>query len=605
MFIITVTERGEESETLRFDLPEVSIGRVRGNDVILPKGSVSKRHAKLVERDGRPVVIDLRSTNGTIVNSRKIAAPQTLRDGDRVVIGDYVLEVELGSAADVPHGDPAGFASTAANALTPPPAEPEATGAAFAVTHLGGDDEGTDNLAGAAARAVAGVANVSTSLTSTSPGTGLTRQTLATRVPLMLTRDPAAAAPTAPRRLPSLVTEEGFRELHAKAVATILEAADPGALPAVYPPSPSDLARVERLVQNCAPPAEPGSLGASADFAALLVQELAGLGPLETYLDDPSITEIFVNRHDHISVTRGGVRQIAPLAFGHPETLAAAARRVAGGANLTDPLGGAVRLPDGTRFELVLPPATAANPVIAITRATAAGANDLVASGAVTEPILSALRTAARHGGGVIVSATHRADATAFIEAVLAPIANELRIAAVEASHALRFDGPTVIRLQNVPGAEPSALLRAATLSPDVIVIDPFGGPMVGEWLLDVSAAGAAVFASFAARTPTDALSRLVGSAASATGLDADIVRRQIANAVDVLVQLGRSGGRPVVREVIDVSGVERDQLQTHAVFTSKLGAGGLEFSATGHVPRLFSELSAGGVEFDTSVFNA
>ena len=75
MFSIIITEKGGEQRRMEFDKPEVTIGRVQGNDIVLPKGNVSKRHARIVLKDGKFIIVDLKSTNGTYVNGRKITSP--------------------------------------------------------------------------------------------------------------------------------------------------------------------------------------------------------------------------------------------------------------------------------------------------------------------------------------------------------------------------------------------------------------------------------------------------------------------------------------------------------------------------------------------------
>ena len=94
MFSITVTEKGGEQRRLDFDKPEITIGRVQGNDVILPKGNVSKRHARIVLKDGKFIIVDLKSTNGTYVNGRKITSPLVVKETDKIYIGDFILGVE-------------------------------------------------------------------------------------------------------------------------------------------------------------------------------------------------------------------------------------------------------------------------------------------------------------------------------------------------------------------------------------------------------------------------------------------------------------------------------------------------------------------------------
>src|SRR3954447_5086601 len=94
MFSIIISEKGGAERREHYDRTEINVGRVQGNDLMLPKGNVSKRHARLLYRDGRFIVTDLKSTNGTYVNGRKIAQATIVREGDKIYIGDFVLRIE-------------------------------------------------------------------------------------------------------------------------------------------------------------------------------------------------------------------------------------------------------------------------------------------------------------------------------------------------------------------------------------------------------------------------------------------------------------------------------------------------------------------------------
>ena len=59
MFSVTITEKGGPQQTTRFDKSEVTIGRVKGNDIVLPKGNVSKRHSRIFAQEGSFKIIDL------------------------------------------------------------------------------------------------------------------------------------------------------------------------------------------------------------------------------------------------------------------------------------------------------------------------------------------------------------------------------------------------------------------------------------------------------------------------------------------------------------------------------------------------------------------
>src|SRR2546421_4726197 len=99
MFLITLAEKGGGSQQLTFEKNEITIGRLSGNDIVLAKGNVSKYHSRIVVKDGKSIIVDMKSTNGTFVNGKKIAAPQVIKPADKIYIGDYIINVEPKSGA--------------------------------------------------------------------------------------------------------------------------------------------------------------------------------------------------------------------------------------------------------------------------------------------------------------------------------------------------------------------------------------------------------------------------------------------------------------------------------------------------------------------------
>src|SRR3978361_38770 len=100
MFTILIQEKGGEQRRMVFNKPEVTIGRVQGNDIVLPKGNVSKRHARIVLKDGKFIIVDLKSTNGTYVNGRKITSPLVVKDADKLYIGQLIVGVDEAASAE-------------------------------------------------------------------------------------------------------------------------------------------------------------------------------------------------------------------------------------------------------------------------------------------------------------------------------------------------------------------------------------------------------------------------------------------------------------------------------------------------------------------------
>src|SRR4051794_10750320 len=94
MFFITLAEKGGDARDLLFEKEEVTIGRLAGNDIVLNKGNVSKYHSKIVLKDGKYIVVDLKSTNGTFVNGKKIGAPLVVRPTDKIYDGNYIINVD-------------------------------------------------------------------------------------------------------------------------------------------------------------------------------------------------------------------------------------------------------------------------------------------------------------------------------------------------------------------------------------------------------------------------------------------------------------------------------------------------------------------------------
>ncbi len=94
MYKVLVKDETGHIAPLIFDKGDLTIGRTDNNDIVLPKGNVSKHHARIIVKDDNFIVVDLKSTNGTFMNGRKITAPKVLRTGDQLEIGDFIITIE-------------------------------------------------------------------------------------------------------------------------------------------------------------------------------------------------------------------------------------------------------------------------------------------------------------------------------------------------------------------------------------------------------------------------------------------------------------------------------------------------------------------------------
>ena len=124
---VTITDIDGTSTTSTFGKVEILIGRVKGNDIVLPMTNVTKRHARIVKKDGKIILIDMKSSNGTFLNGYKISEPRQLYEGDKFFIGNFTLEVhESGETGPAPL-DPDMVKILNANFNIPTPTKPAAT----------------------------------------------------------------------------------------------------------------------------------------------------------------------------------------------------------------------------------------------------------------------------------------------------------------------------------------------------------------------------------------------------------------------------------------------------------------------------------------------
>jgi tetratricopeptide (TPR) repeat protein len=92
MKLVIEDDQGSRRE-VPLDRDEITIGRREDNVVHLPDRNVSRRHARLLRKEGSVLLEDLRSANGTLVNGVRITEPVPLGNGDLVRIGDYGVAV--------------------------------------------------------------------------------------------------------------------------------------------------------------------------------------------------------------------------------------------------------------------------------------------------------------------------------------------------------------------------------------------------------------------------------------------------------------------------------------------------------------------------------
>lgn len=303
-----------------------------------------------------------------------------------------------------------------------------------------------------------------------------------------------------------------------------------------------------------------------------LLDEIFGLGPLETLLRDEGITEIMVNGPERVFVEREGRIIPTGIILDGEEEICRIIDRIIG------PLGLHVdeaspyidaRLPDGSRVNVILPPLSLLGPVITIRkfRRRPYTVEELVSTGTLSPAEAAFLTRAVREKRNVVISGGAGTGKTTLLNAFSACIGEDERIITLEDAAELRLQQPHVIPLEtrppNLEGRGEvtlrDLLRNALRMRPDRIIIGEVRGPEALDLLQALNTGHRGSITTVHANSPFDALSRLETMALTAgVGLPSQAVREQIEHAVDILVHLERDAAGE--RKVSEISVMDRSR---------------------------------------------
>ncbi len=305
-----------------------------------------------------------------------------------------------------------------------------------------------------------------------------------------------------------------------------------------------------------------------AALIGAVVDEALGLGPLETLLRDPRVTEVMVCGPSRVFVEREGLITATEVRFADDAHLLHVIDRI------LSPLGRRVdeaspmvdaRLPDGSRVNAVIPPLALDGPALTIRRFSGdplTGA-DLVELGTIDEAMLDLLSAAVHARRNLLVTGGTGSGKTTTLAALAAFVPPRERIVTIEDAAELRIPLPHVVRLESRPpslegaGAVPiRALVRnALRMRPDRIVVGEVRGGEALDMLTAMTTGHEGSLSTLHASSAADAIRR-VQTLALMGDLDLPYraVADQVASALDVVVHQARlADGR---RRVVDIAAV-------------------------------------------------
>ena len=595
MFAIIVHEKGGAERREIFDAAELSVGRVQGNELMLPKGNVSKRHARLLYRDGRFIVTDLNSTNGTYVNRRKITQATIVREGDRIYIGDFVLRIEASGEAS-----PDEFKTGPSAVARSSPGAPEV---ASSTARPEPEPTGFTQTPGPAFRSTT---SGSSPVSSDSPAQlDPPVETTGTHSVGRTTQDEHGES--SPNALLGVVRSLVDR------VALRLRDVD---LLAPVPPSLGE--RIEGLLQEAWTEVSEGRdfpASVAADRVIELARcELVEHGPLTELIADPTVSEVGVTRFDRVLSVRGG-RSVTETGFSSDLSLRWAVSRLCAEADAPLlPSEDVIerRIMPGVRLSAVLGSIAASGACVAIrkTKRSSMTLEELVRRGAISRAMATFLQQCLAARVNVLVVGPRDGG----VEALLTALAQ----AAV--------DGPCVFLGERDPGGSEANLLLAgsdtqttagalqvaAAMPGARIVAELFTGDLCARIVEAIADGGDGVIAARYAPSLRRGLSRLPGVvAAERPQIRVNAARELVANAFEIVVEVARlRDDRHRVLRIAEVIGCTGDDIQVQDVFTfvmDRTAAGGAiegVFSASGVVPQVAEAWRARGTTVESAIFS-
>jgi pilus assembly protein CpaF len=355
-----------------------------------------------------------------------------------------------------------------------------------------------------------------------------------------------------------------------------------------------------------------------------ILDETFGFGPLELLLKDEKIADIMINGPKMIFVEKEGRIQRSEVTFRDNEHLLQIidriVSRVGRRVDETSPMVDA-RLPNGSRFNAIIPPLALDGAVVTIRMfgSRPITKDDLLRFKAFTPEMLALMEGAMKSRLNVIISGGTGSGKTTLLNTLSSFIQPDHRVITIEDAAELQLQQEHVVRLETRPpniegrGAVSATDLvkNALRMRPDRVIIGECRGAETLDMIQAMNTGHEGSMTTVHANTPRDALSRLE-TMISMAGLELPIraLRSQFASAVDLIIQASRlQGGPRKVTSISEVIGMEGDTIIMQEIFNfSQMGidANGRafgEFRATGVRPSFMDRLEQNGCHLNPEMF--
>ena len=329
-----------------------------------------------------------------------------------------------------------------------------------------------------------------------------------------------------------------------------------------------------------------GTDASAEPLSQSLKDELVGLGPLQQFLDDPGVEEIWINSPEKVFVARAGVSERVQVSLtaesirGLVERmLRPTGRRI----DMSQPFVDA-SLPDGSRLHVAIPDITRQHWSVNIRKFAARlrSLEDLAGAGAMSADASRYLAELVREGASVLVSGATQAGKTTLLNALLDAVPAHERIVTVEETFELSLHRDDHAGLQcrgpSLEGTGEITLRRlvkeALRMRPDRLVVGEVRGAEALDLLIALNS-GLPGMCSIHAKSAQQALVKLSTlPLLEGRNVDASFVLPTVAGTIDAVVHLERSpeGTRRLVSIIAPTGRITKGVIESRVIFEAREG---------------------------------
>src|SRR5215216_4064528 len=359
-----------------------------------------------------------------------------------------------------------------------------------------------------------------------------------------------------------------------------------------------------------------------------ITDDILGYGPLEPLLRDDTVTEVMVNNFDRVFIERDGKIEKSTATFADnahllrivDKIVSQVGRRIDESSPMVD-----ARLPDGSRFNAIIPPLSLRGPTLTIRKFSRDPytMDDLINFGTLTPKAAHFLAAISKGKLNILISGGTGTGKTTTLNALSAYVPGDERIVTIEDAAELQLQQEHVITLEaRPPNIEGQGEVRirelvrnALRMRPDRIIVGEVRGAETLDMLQAMNTGHEGSLTTIHANSPRDALSRLETLVMTAgVELPHRAIREQIASAFDLLVQISRlvDGSRKITH-ITEVLRMESDVVTLQDIFVAKppdedspahlRGKLLTPLQCSGLKPHFLDKLAANGVVLPTNFF--